>query len=67
MSAAASCAARGAGGAHLGGAQLRRGLVEHAVDVLVAVGAAEALGQLDAFVDGHAVGDVEAVLQLSTS
>jgi hypothetical protein len=38
----------GAVGAHLGGAQLGRQAVEHAVDVLVAVGAAEVLGQLDA-------------------
>ncbi len=64
ISAGASCAARCARGGHLGRAQVGGGLVEHAVDVLVAVGAAEALGQLDRFVDGHAVGNVQAVRQL---
>jgi hypothetical protein len=39
-------------------------IVEHAVDVLVAVGAAEGLGQFDRIVDDHAVGHVQAVRQL---
>jgi hypothetical protein len=43
---------------------LRAPPVEHAVDVLVAVGAAEALGQLDGLVDRHLVRHVHAVLQL---
>ena len=49
---------------HLDRPQVGRGLVEHAVDVLVAVGAAEALGQLDRLVDRHLVGHVDAVLEL---
>ena len=44
--------------------QLERGVVEHAVDVLVAVGAAEGLGQLHRLVDRHLVGHVDAVLEL---
>jgi hypothetical protein len=39
-------------------------LVEHAVDVFVAVGAAESLGQLDSFVDRHLVRHVDAVREL---
>ena len=46
------------------GRRSRGGLVEHAVDVLVAVGAAEDLGQFDRLVDGDAVGNVHAVRQL---
>src|SRR5436309_7733373 len=38
-------------------------LVEHAVHVLVAVGAAEVLGELDRFVDHHLVGYVGRVLE----
>ncbi len=41
-----------------------RQLVEHAVDVLVAVGAAVRLRQLDRFVDRHAVRHVRRVQQL---
>src|SRR5690554_1078823 len=51
-------------GPQLGAAQLGRQLVEHPVDELVAVGGAEGLGQLDALVDDHPVGHVEALLQL---
>jgi hypothetical protein len=50
--------------ADLGRPQVGGGLVEHAVDVLVAVGAAEALGHFDRFVDDHAVGHLDAVRQL---
>ena len=55
-------AVSGLRGFDLGGASLGGGVVEHAVDVLVPVGAAEALGQFHGFVDGDLVGDVEAVL-----
>jgi hypothetical protein len=51
-------------GFHLGRPQVGGGLVEHAVDVLVAVGAAEALGHFHRLVDDHAVGHVDAVRQL---
>jgi hypothetical protein len=49
---------------HLDRPQVGSRLVEHAVDVLVAVGAAEVLRQLDRLVDGHLVGHVDAVLEL---
>src|SRR3979490_2118364 len=39
-------------------------LVEHAVHVLVAVGAAEVLGELDRLVDHHLVGNIGRVFQL---
>src|SRR5215211_2130513 len=55
--------AAGAIGFHFGGAQLRREAVEHRVHVLVAIGAAEFLGQLDALVEHHAPGHVGAVLE----
>src|SRR5256885_9953848 len=45
-------------------AQLGDELVEHAVHVLVAVGAAEVLGELDRLVDHHLVGDIGRVFQL---
>src|SRR5439155_17667690 len=45
-------------------AQLRDELVEHAVHVLVAVGAAEILRELDRFVDHHLVGYIGRVLEL---
>ena len=38
--------------------------MQHPIDVLVAVGAAERFGQLDAFVEHHAPGHVQAVLEL---
>src|SRR6267378_1545160 len=44
--------------------QLRDELVEHAVHVLVAVGAAEVLGELDRLVDHHFVGNIGRILQL---
>src|SRR5258708_36799165 len=44
--------------------QLRDELVEHAVPVIVAVGAAEVLGELDRLVDPHLVGDIGRVFQL---
>src|SRR5882762_9781537 len=44
--------------------QLRDELVEHAVHVLVTVGAAEVLGELDRLVDHHLVGDIGRVFQL---
>src|SRR5574343_391478 len=42
-------------------------LVEHAIDVLVAVGAAEGLGQFDGFVDDHAVRGFGMVLHLESA
>src|SRR6185312_10963312 len=48
----------------LGAAQLAGQLVQHTVDVAVAVVGAEALGDLDRLVDDHAVRHVGAVLQL---
>src|SRR5256885_6782098 len=45
-------------------AQLGDELVEHAVHVLVAVGATEVLGELDRLVDHHLVGDIGRVFQL---
>ncbi len=42
----------------------RRELVEHAVDELVAVGAAIGLRELDRLVDHHAIGNLRPVLQL---
>ena len=47
--------------------EIARGLVQHAVDVLVAVGTAEFLGQFHRLVDGHLVGDLQAVLELPGS
>src|SRR6267154_2452067 len=44
--------------------QLRDELVEHAVHVLVTVGAAEVLGELDRLVDHHLIGDIGRILQL---
>src|SRR5438552_3122305 len=46
------------------GAHRRRELVQDAVDVLVTVGAAEALAQLDRLVDRHAVGNLGVVHEL---
>src|SRR5437868_1599479 len=46
------------------GTHCRRQLVQHAVHVLVAVGAAEALAQLDRLVDRHPVRDLRVVHQL---
>jgi hypothetical protein len=40
-------------------------LVQHAVDELVAVGAAEGLGQFDGFVDDHAIGCFRMQLELA--
>ena len=51
-------------GTHFIRTQVRGQLVQHAVDVLVAVDAAEGLGQLDRFVDDDAVRDFRMVLQL---
>ena len=45
---------------HLGRAELRGELVEHAVDELVPVGAAVGLGELDRLVDDDAAGDLAA-------
>jgi hypothetical protein len=49
---------------HFERAQLRRQAVEHRVHVLVAVGAAEFLGEFDALVEHHAPRHVGAVLEL---
>ena len=46
------------------GAHRRRVAVEHAVDELVAVGAAVGLGELDGLVDHDAVRDVGTTLEL---
>src|SRR5689334_22591178 len=46
------------------GPHRRRQLVQHAVHVLVAIGAAEALAKLDRLVDRHAVGNLRVVHQL---
>nr|GEU28364.1 hypothetical protein [Tanacetum cinerariifolium] len=50
-------------GRHFVLAQLGGQLVQHAVDVLVAVDTAKRLGQLDRFVDDHAVRDFQVVFQ----
>ncbi len=50
--------------AHFGAAQRGGQLVQHTVDELVSVGGAVDLGQLDAFVDDHAVRHVDALHQL---
>src|SRR5712671_7159973 len=46
--------------------QLRDELVEHTVHVLVTVGAAEVLGELDRLVDHNLVGDIGGILQLES-
>jgi hypothetical protein len=68
LSISANSPAIGLAGLFLGSeffrANQRRDLVEHAIDVLVAIGAAKGLGQLDGFVDDDAVGRFRVVDQL---
>ena len=45
-------------------AQLVCGFIEHAIDVLVAVGRAELLGQGDRFIDHDFIGHIEALCKL---
>jgi len=51
-------------GLDLGGADFGRELVQHAVDELEAIGAAEGLGEFDGLVDDDLVRDLDVVLQL---
>ena len=45
--------------------QLRRQLVEHAIDELVAIRTAEGLGKLDRFIDDDTIGGVDAIPELT--
>src|SRR5690606_35763157 len=63
-SAMAMAAGSAAGRLHFGRAPLGGGVVEHAVDIGVAVLGAEALDGLQGLVDHHPVGHVDAVAQL---
>ena len=54
-------------GIHLGGTQAWRQLVEYRVDILVAIGTAELLGQFNAFVEDDAPRDIQAMLELKSA